>query len=44
MSGGSSGTPEFEEVVGDEHGANAAPSERGEEPGIDRACWAGRHL
>ena len=36
--------PEFEEVVGDEHGANAAPSERGEDPGIDRACGAGRHL
>jgi hypothetical protein len=36
--------PEGEEVVGNEHGARAAPSERREDPGIDRACRAGRHL
>jgi len=29
--------PKFKEFVGNEHGASAAPSERGEDPGIDRA-------
>ena len=36
--------PEGEEVVRNEHGARGAPSERREDPGIDRACRAGRHL
>jgi hypothetical protein len=33
--------PEFEEVLGNEHGASAAPLGRGEDAGVDRARWAG---